>query len=210
MNSWNPEEVSANYKPQSLGFISPTPSSTLTVNQRYLATAIRELVSNEQADPSSLDTVTKARATATPPAFKAPYALPEFGCVVQWVSEIGDTTTLDGLLADADMHLSPSWDNGGLHYPRCDGKTGTDGVERHMDPFTGNAAIGYARLNVSDGQRKMAEKPWTGEEVRSRAWIDGLDLGQGVDWVRAGWYDNIGPKGAMVLTGRTWDGKETR
>ena len=81
-----------------------------------------------------------------------------------------------------------------------------------MEPYSGNAAIGYARLNVKGGQRGMWERPWgRGEvgvreevdgEVRGRSWVEGVGLGDGVDFLRGGWCGD----GAMVVTLRTWDG----
>ncbi|KAJ7605056.1 hypothetical protein DFH06DRAFT_1275649 [Mycena polygramma] len=62
--------------------------------------------------------------------------------------------------------------------PRYDETEDAAGNWTRMDPYTGNAAIGYARLNVYDGQKKMWEAPWTRERFAD----------------------------AMVLTVRTWDG----
>ena len=70
---------------------------------------------------------------------------------------------LTGLLAYIDTHLHPSWENGGLYYPRHDKLTDENGDWAHTDPFTGNAAIGYARLDVRDGRKWMWERPWTRE-----------------------------------------------
>ena len=56
-----------------------------------------------------------------------------------------------------------------------------------------------------DGQKKMWERPWTSAEMEKRPWIDNFDLGDGVDVLRGSWVEE---HGAMVLTLRTWDGKE--
>ena len=42
-----------------------------------------------------------------------------------------------------------------------------------MEPYSGNRAIGYARLNVEDGQKRIW---WTPDEVRSRPCIEGVRL----------------------------------
>ncbi|OJD26917.1 hypothetical protein ACJ73_01694 [Blastomyces percursus] len=72
----------------------------------------------------------------------------------------------------------------GLYYPRQDTVLNEVGEWTFLDPFSGNATIGYARLNVEDGQRKMWETPWTTEVLAGRPWADGLDLGHGVDCLR--------------------------
>jgi hypothetical protein len=72
-----------------------------------------------------------------------------------------------------------------------------------MDPFSGNAAIGYARLNVPDGQKKMWEQPWASEHLAKRPWIDGIDLAQNVDCLRGVWDEQ---KKTLIVTLRTWNG----
>lgn len=74
-----------------------------------------------------------------------------------------------------------------------------------MDPFTGNASIGYARLNVLGGQKKMWNAPWTRETLSQRPWVDGVDLGQGVDFVRAVFDEG---EQLLLLTIRSWDGSK--
>ncbi|GKZ27633.1 hypothetical protein AbraCBS73388_005159 [Aspergillus brasiliensis] len=74
---------------------------------------------------------------------------------------------------------------------------------KHMDRFTGNAAIGYARLNVNDGQKIMWDRPWTRDILAKRPWIDGVDLSQGVDFLRGQWDSE---ESALILTMKTWDG----
>lgn len=72
-----------------------------------------------------------------------------------------------------------------------------------MDPFSGNAAIGYARINVPGGQKKMWDAPWTSETLRQRPWVDGVNLGQGVDFIRAVFDED---EQLLLLTVRSWDG----
>ncbi|KIX01271.1 uncharacterized protein Z518_08996 [Rhinocladiella mackenziei CBS 650.93] len=74
-----------------------------------------------------------------------------------------------------------------------------------MDPFTDNAAIGYARLNVPQGQRKMYESPWTRDSVRTTPWIDNrhfVDPKQGVSVLRGVWDEEAN---ALILSVRGWD-----
>lgn len=73
-----------------------------------------------------------------------------------------------------------------------------------MDPFSGNALIGYSRLNVANGQNIMYEKPWTKNILAKRPWIDGVTMEDGVDYIRGGWDEG---KQMLFLTVRTWDGR---
>lgn len=74
-----------------------------------------------------------------------------------------------------------------------------------MEPYSGNAAIGYARLNVKGGGREMYENPWRREEVRERVCVEGLGLGEGVDFLRGVWVEE---GKMMVVTVRSWDERE--
>ncbi len=75
------------------------------------------------------------------------------------LSEVGTENELSGLLKYVDKNLNPSSQNGGLYYPRDDRLQDKEGNWAHIDPFLGNAAIGYARLNIKDGQQGIWEKP---------------------------------------------------
>ncbi|KAJ7686847.1 hypothetical protein B0H17DRAFT_940077 [Mycena rosella] len=187
MNSWNSEEVHALYPSQALGFLSKLPEDgRVNLNGPAVGRAIRALVAQEGADPDAPATIEKARATAGPPR-KGGIALAEFGYVAQWVSEVGDEATLDGLLRHADMFLHPTWEHGGLFYPRTDEAHDAAGNWTLMDPFSGNGAIGYARLNVRDGQRTMWAAPWDREHFAHSPYVDGVDLASGVDFLRGAW-----------------------
>ena len=58
------------------------------------------------------------------------------------------------------------------------------GNSAFMDPFTGNAAIGYARLDIREGQKRMWDKPWMKEQVEEMPWVDGMGFGEGVGVLR--------------------------
>jgi hypothetical protein len=75
-------------------------------------------------------------------------------------------------------------ERGSLFYPRNDRETDKDGHPTAVELFTGNSAIGYARLNVFDGQRKMWLEPWTAKQLSSAPYVDGVDLASGVDFLR--------------------------
>jgi hypothetical protein len=149
-------------------------------------------------------------AEAPTPPF--PYTKPCFGYISQWLSELGQTELLNGLLTYADDSLNPTWENGGLYYPRNDtpfvfaDEKDVEGVRwTHVSPFCGNAAIAYARLNVKDGQRIMYEKPWTRDHLAHTPWIDNLEFTSkehGVSVLRGIWDENAQ---ALVLTVKGWD-----
>ncbi|KAE8159826.1 hypothetical protein BDV40DRAFT_290574 [Aspergillus tamarii] len=130
-----------------------------------VANAFRHLVTDRSLPADSEDTlITAIEASKTLPLFPIRFNSPTFGCVAQWLSELGKKDELDGLLLQADRDLNPTWENVGRFYPRNDVQDpATEARWTHMDPFSGNAGIGYARLNVPEGQRIMWENPWTRE-----------------------------------------------
>lgn len=87
----------------------------------------------------------------------------DMGWAAVCASELGDCETRDRLLAYADARLHRDWERGGLFYRRHDTRYAADGYLSAMDPHTGNALLGYARLNVTDGLRKLYEGAWTPE-----------------------------------------------
>ncbi|KAK7063673.1 Ldi domain-containing protein [Favolaschia claudopus] len=201
MNSWNSEEVHALYPRQAVGFMNTKPhDGRVNVHSAPLAQAIRTLIREEDADPNAPATLSKAREMSkdVPKFFPA-----EFGYVSQWVSEVGDAATLKGLMLHADTHLKPTWDKGGLFYPRNDELEDAEGNWTAMQAYTGNGAIPYARLNVHDGQKIMWEKPWPRGHSLVAPYVDGVDLSSGVDFLRGKWDAGLG---AMIVTLKTWDG----
>jgi hypothetical protein len=195
----------------SIGFLTRTPDNRINTNNTHLANTIRTLVSQEGFPPDDPATLARARQIvakqAPQPSF--PYRKPTFGYIALWLSEVGAPSDPAALIRHAEAHLNPSWFNGCLYYPRCDvdPDTDADGNWRFMDPFSGNAAIGYARLNVPDGQKVMWEHPWTKEDIVSRPWIDNVGLGDGVDALRGVWDEE---RHVMAASWRTWDGRVTQ
>lgn len=202
MNTWNSSFVHSHYEKQALGFITNI-DSEIRLQPPIIASKIRELVSELNASPSSPTTLKQAQdLAASAPASKFPYLKSTFGCVAQWLSELGKKEELEALLRYADEKLYGKWENGGYFYRRYDEQKGEDWT--HMDPFSGNSGVAYGRLNVEGGQKKMWEEPWTGKLLESRPWVDGLELESGVDVLRGLWDEE---EEVLVVTGRTWDGR---
>jgi hypothetical protein len=215
MNAWNPEIVNDLFSKQTPGFITNI-NGRVRLQPPVVANHYRALAaeSGSLSDASKLQKATElAKAEiSNAPAPPFPYTKPCFGYVTQWLSELGQTELLTGLLAYADEELCPTWENGGLYYPRNDTpfvfpeKDDGEGAKwTHISPFCGNAAIGYSRLNVKDGQRVMYERPWTREHLASTPYIDGLDFASkehGVSVLRGVWDEDAQ---ALVLTIKGWD-----
>lgn len=220
MHSWNPKLVEALYEKQTTGFLTRTASGHFHLQPPIVAKHYRAVLADKKAQgtPSDPDDepqvltqavkLTKAELAArTKPGF--PYNKPSFGYVVQWLSELGKTVELNDLLSYADHNLHPEWDDGGLYYRRNDSPydlNEDDSIKwTFMSPYTGNAAIGYARLNVKDGQKLMYERPWSSDHLKRTPWIDNLDFvnpGTGVSVLRGEWDPQLN---ALVLTVKGWD-----
>lgn len=213
MNTWNSELVESLYEKQALGYIT-TVNGQVRLHDHAFAIEYRRIVEADDFDHNKHDTaaiVAQARAQRAPkrPPFNTHHERlvdPVLGCVAQWLSELGKTTELQGLCDYADEHLQPTWENGGLFYPRRDLANNENDEWTHMDPFTGNVGLAYGRLNVKNGQKTMFERPWTSDFLARRPWIDSIDLTQGVDVLRGIWDED---HDALVLTVRTWDEKKS-
>jgi hypothetical protein len=83
----------------------------------------------------------------------------DFGWAAVAASEVGDEETLRRLLSFADRRLGPIRVRGAYHYPRRDEPFDAEGRMTVMDPHTGNVLLGYARLNVKDGLKKLYDGP---------------------------------------------------
>jgi hypothetical protein len=132
MTMWNRDFVRRNYPTQVADLLVRDPDGSLSV----------------RPTPSERDGV------------PLDYDWCDFGWVAAWASEMGDRETLDGLLAHATTHMSPTVADGGLYYPRNDRTRDPDGNLTVMEPMTGNTLLGYARLNVPDGLWTLYNQPW--------------------------------------------------
>ncbi|KAJ0321879.1 hypothetical protein COL5a_009063 [Colletotrichum fioriniae] len=207
MNSWNGSVVRSHYDDQALGYVTKTEGGDIRLNPPTVGNEFRKLVKEDGAAPDSRETLQRAvRNAKEAEAGKKggfPYTKPMFGYTVQWLSELGKDAELTALLKYADEKLGPKWDRGGLYYLRNDEPFDEEMRWTHMDPFSGNAAIGYARLNVEDGQKIIWERPWTAKEVSARPFVDAVTLADGVDFLRGDWSEE---ERMLVLTVRSWDG----
>ncbi|KAL3477569.1 hypothetical protein BJX99DRAFT_246137 [Aspergillus californicus] len=211
MNAWNPTVAGQTFQDQAVGFLSWAEKDRVNLNSGPVAQQILKTVPKEEnhGTPSTYETFRKAYDYITGPGAKAsqepelPFSRPIFGYVSQWVSEVGDESTLNGLLTHAERFFRPTWVNGGLYYPANPARVDEHGNWTEMEPFTGNSALGYARLNVRGGQRKMWTDPWTPEHVTNAPFIDGIDLSAGVDFLRGVWDYTLR---LMVVTMKSWDG----
>ncbi len=117
----------------------------------------------------------------------------DFGWAAAWASEMGDAATLDRLLRYADARLNPTWQGGGLFYPRDDSSTDADGFHRLVDPLTGNSLLAFSRLNVPDGLWGLYHLPI---DPTARTAPAVVDVDRGVDVTLAYIEDD----GALVTT----------
>lgn len=203
---WNYELVQSMYPSMAAGFLHRI-NDRINLHSPVVTNAIKDIVAKEGGDPDSPSIIARAqKLTAGMKLTKKPYLSPTFGYVAQWFSEIAGSPDLDALLRHADAYLNPTWSNGGFYYSRTNNAWDERGNYTYVDSYTGNAAIGYARLNVKNGQKKMWDHPWTKSELDGRPWIDGLSLGQGVDCLRGIWVEE---EKALVATFRTWNGEAT-
>ncbi|KEF59604.1 uncharacterized protein A1O9_04450 [Exophiala aquamarina CBS 119918] len=211
LNTWNSDLVKSLAEKQLLGFITKI-DGKVRLQTANVGNAIRKLGAEKPQEypVDSARTVLEAVALTKNPDSGLPDAQdknPVFGHTVEFLSELGREDLLSGLLDYADACLRPIWENGGLFYPRQDTLLSENGDWDYMDPYTGNTSIGYARLNVVDGQKKMFEKPWTSESLAQAPYVDNVDLSQGVDFLRGEWVEE---HAALVVTMRSWDGKTHR
>ncbi|MGN9758895.1 linalool dehydratase/isomerase domain-containing protein [Streptomyces sp. SD31] len=133
------------------------------------------------------------------------WANPTFGYVAAGLSEIGDER-LAGLLAHADRFMNPTWEKGGLYYPRNDVSSDADGNMTYMDPLTGNSMLGYARLNVPDGLWALYNKPWTSDHFAEPR-LTGIE---GALDVRRAFYDRDSRTLLLGLRSREDSGADAR
>ncbi|KAL8837436.1 MAG: hypothetical protein Q9170_002520 [Blastenia crenularia] len=202
---WNPEVVKKVSSTAGTGFLQRIGDRT-NIRPPGLANEIRRIANATSGGAESPAIIEQAReATKNQPPIESKSPLPTFGFIAQWLSEVEGPSQLDPLLRHADQYLNPTWIKGGLYYRRQSPGWDEEGNYLYMEPYSGNAAIGYSRLNVQGGQRAMFEHPWTKEEVQRRPCIEGVDLDSGIDFLRGVWVEE---RKAMVVSLRSWNGAE--
>lgn len=134
MHSWSPEWVADNYKRQRKEWLVEHEDGTKSVKVER---------------PPGLS---ENSANLSQSGF--------FGWVVACAAELGDTETLEAMLAYADKRLSPRIQNGGLTYPRNDTIHDENGCYTMSSPIQANALLPLARLNVPGGFQELYERPW--------------------------------------------------
>lgn len=204
MNAWNSEEVQSRYEMQTMGSLTSFNGKT-RLHPSRVAMAFRDLVLKEGSDPDDPKTLEEARDERRHVlSQRVPFETLNWGSFTMMLSELGKTKELNDLLEYADEHLQPTWEKGGLFYPRNDRLADEYWNLLHVEPHSGNSGIAYARLNVEDGQKKIWEQPWTRETHWSRPWVDNISFSDGVDFLRGIWDRN---KLALVVTLRLWQGE---
>jgi hypothetical protein len=206
---WNHPLIKSKYPSVGSGYLHHLSNPhRINVHAPSVTTALKHLAATESLDPDAAPTIARARVmTAGARLSMKPYLSPTFGFISQWLSEVPPREDLSALLRHADAYLTPTWANGGLYYARHDIGWDEDGNYTYVEPYTGNAAIGCARLNVRDGQKKMWDRPLTAADLILRPWIDNVRLESRVDCLRGVWVKG---DGAMVATFRTWDASTVR
>ena len=124
----------------------------------------------------------------------------DIGQMLAFVAEIGDTKARDGMLAHLDEFCNPTWEKGGLFYPRNDQDWDTDGNMVRMDPWTGTASAAHARLTTENGLWNIYNKPWGPLHFAQPALAE---VDEEIDVLRAIFVPS---RHALVLTMRTWHG----
>ncbi|ETS74733.1 hypothetical protein PFICI_13217 [Pestalotiopsis fici W106-1] len=221
MNSWNSEFVHGVFSRHLRCLLTKFPDGRVNFNNKKVIKQLKTIIPIDRGSPKQLTNspeefqraLSVARTDLSNQHMPTPMgpACPsmDFGFLVQWVSEVapiedqdGDDI-LEGLLCHADTYLNPTWEKGGLYYPRRDMPlSDAEGNWVVMDPLSGNASIPYGRLNVRDGQKKMWDQPWAEEHHGKYPKIEGVDLSSGVDFLRGEWLDE---HGTLVLTMKSWN-----
>ncbi|KAK4499812.1 hypothetical protein PRZ48_007998 [Zasmidium cellare] len=205
MHSWNSKAVRSLYDQYTLGYITQI-DGKIELQQTQVAGAFRNLVLVDGEPADSIETLKKARAAAKPEIqvlkTRMPYQTISWGNFSQMLSELGKKEELTAILEYADSHLNPTWEKGGLFYPRNDTVFDENENLVHMEPHSGNSGIGYGRLNVEDGQKKIWENPWTRETLANRPSIEGVTLADGFDFLRGTWDEE---RKAVIVTLRPWE-----
>jgi hypothetical protein len=84
----------------------------------------------------------------------------DFGHFALYASELGDRKTVDAMLAYAEKHLNPTWNDGAYFFPRNDNLRNEKGLPVLVTPLAGNALLALARINVPNGLHAVFNEPF--------------------------------------------------
>lgn len=118
--AWNTEAMETLYPQMAAGWLARPEKDRVNINPGPLARAIGDVAGKTGRDVEDevvIEVAKKASAGENP--VYLPFMHPVFGWVVEWASEVGADGDLEGLLNHADRYLRPTWEDGGLFYPRC-------------------------------------------------------------------------------------------
>ena len=152
MNMWNREFVHEHYPSQIRDWLIESTDGAVSVRSAARPEIMGQKVVNDDSD---------------------------FGWAATWASEMGDSSTLQGLLTHAERFMDPTWRNGGFYFPRNDMIEDAQGNRTLVEPMTGNVLLGYASLNVPDGLWKLYSEPWKPNHHSNPALVrvdDGIDV----------------------------------
>ncbi len=182
MNAWNPAMVQQYFPARIKGGLRRAADGTLSPFPH----SVLEKVATARASSAPVDGIEDR-------AYQ--WRNPDLGTIAMFLSEMGDAATLEALLAHADRHMQPTWERGGLFYPRNDSNYDGAGNLTWMDPLTGNALLAYARLNVKNGMAALYNEPWTKEHFARPAVQQVVG---NVDLLRAHWQGD----GSLLVTAK--------
>ena len=188
MSAWMPEFVRAHYPTWSKYAYRSGPNGTLSPWPAKLIPVVKAAVDN--GTPLRSIEVRQVKLGD----------IADIGQMLAFVAEIGDTKARDGMLAHLDEFCNPTWEKGGLFYPRNDQDWDTDGNMVRMDPWTGTASAAHARLTTENGLWNIYNKPWGPLHFAQPALAE---VDEEIDVLRAIFVPS---RHALVLTMRTWHG----
>lgn len=170
INAWAPEMARAMFEKQAGKYFRQTPDGRVTIYPRTVLAEVAERRAQGDPNPDIKD-------------LSFPVSSPSIGFAAAWMTEMGDRERLEGLLAHAEAFMNPTWDDGGLYYPRNDASWDKNGEQIFMDPFSGNAMLAYARLTPPDGLNRLYNNPWDQRHHRLPALVNdpaGVNIAQAV------------------------------
>jgi hypothetical protein len=98
----------------------------------------------------------------------------DFGHFALYAAELGDKKTIDAMLAYAEKHLNPTWNNGAYFFPRNDDLLNEQGLPVLVTPLAGNALLALARINIPNGLYTTFNEPFD-EAHFNEPYIDKVD-----------------------------------